>query len=81
MLGQTASVTMNNKRIIAELNRIARAELSGPKRHRHNWQTDQPLTRGTAVTFGCECGKSKTVRIPTIDERKAELERKFFKRR
>lgn len=66
-----------NKRIIAELNRIARAELGGrPKRHRHNWQTNQPLTRGTTVTFNCDCGKSKTVVIPTIEERKQQLREK-----
>jgi hypothetical protein len=65
---------------IAVLNEIARIELSGPKRHRHDWQTNQRLERGTTVLFICAaCPKTKTVRIPTIEERKAELRKRWSK--
>ena len=73
---------MANKRdIISVLNEIARAELSGPKRHRHNWQTNQPLKRGTTILFQCaNCDKTKSQYLPTIEERTAQLADKFAKR-
>lgn len=61
--------------VISVLNDIVRAELGGPKRHRHSWRTAQPLTRGTTVEFTCVCGESKSHHIPTIEERKIQLSR------
>jgi hypothetical protein len=58
---------MTRRDAIAELNRIARAELGRPKQeqHRHNWQTEQSISaarrEGIPIVFTCECGKTKKV--------------------
>lgn len=71
---------MKKPDIISVLNQMAQQELGRPKRHRHNWQTDQPLTRGTTVVFTCtQCGKTKKQNIPTIEERKEQMKKRWKK--
>lgn len=63
------------QKAIAELNRIARAELgpprTEPKRHRHDWSSRGQLKRGTTVTFYCMregCDATKTKYFRTLEE-------------
>lgn len=73
-------MTDRHANAIAELNRIARAEL-GPerkKRHRHVWTSRNKLQRGTTVTFHCAkagCDKTKQQYFPTLEEQAATDER------